>query len=787
MNVKEQIDRIIRKRREERLPKIAQQLEFLRMVKEKVARFDDQLGGIHNQIGCLGFELEKDSDFQARLMAVSTNEVKRLLDVQVRKLEILQKRFSRDAVQIAFIGFERQGKSCFLQSISGLDNKVIPAYSGTSCTGAVSVIHNENKDLEVHVEFYNMAEFLGIVQEKINKFFSKNTYVVRSLQDLSELDLSNYDTTDVSIATEFGKFKEAYIEHMADYVDLIGRDKSIFTDKNQIIQHVSQYEEFDSVPEDDNQCLYEKKCRKDYNGNEVVVWSKKYYKYIAVKSVDIYTRFQDDRVSDAKLVLVDTIGMGDATNAVKIEEEMFRVLREDCDAAVNVFKPQANGDSFNTHQNDILKKIGKELEGREPYKWIYYVLNRVDRGVGLNGNAVQGVKDQIEKSFSNLSNKPVAKVLDINAIDADEVGEKLLTSLLDLVENNLDDIDSNLMKDANKTAEDLYRSFSQFVESASKVMSGSKFTNTNEEKLFKNKIEELCYPRALFDLKKEYEQKKDVPCKDIQEGLNKLIDGLLDKMSSVEEIDKKVQRADSCKTNDIFKHFIEQYRGVVIDAFKGLNNDVVISLQEDVKKKLIKVLFEEAKLGNIILQGVSTDKGATQEWLKCLLSECIDVQSYPKLHSVLSSIADFRLGIEGLLEYNVVKCLDPIDSDKEGFERMDNSKFPIDEQAQEIWETLIHRASPVNDAFRRWVDSFSLIPSHSFFAIVKQIRFQMVDGDEKMKEEIEDFYRNNRLQIWRDDFANLAEHNSFLGSWNSVCRDLTEICVKSRFFVEFNS
>ena len=55
----------------------------------------------------------------------------------------------------AFICFEHRGKICFLQSISGLSNKVIPAYCGTSCTGAVSVIHNVDKDHEVHIEFYD--------------------------------------------------------------------------------------------------------------------------------------------------------------------------------------------------------------------------------------------------------------------------------------------------------------------------------------------------------------------------------------------------------------------------------------------------------------------------------------------------------------------------------------------------------------------------------------------------------------------------------------------------------
>ena len=58
--------------------------------------------------------LQADPTMEARFMAVSTSEVKRLLTEQLQTLENLKKRFSRDAVQIAFIGYERQGKSCFL-------------------------------------------------------------------------------------------------------------------------------------------------------------------------------------------------------------------------------------------------------------------------------------------------------------------------------------------------------------------------------------------------------------------------------------------------------------------------------------------------------------------------------------------------------------------------------------------------------------------------------------------------------------------------------------------------
>lgn len=461
--INQQIQQIIDKRKLTRLPQIEKEIAFLKEVKAKVLNLDSVIDTVSHQMetkqGSYYIMLQADPTMEARFMAVSTSEVKRLLDEQIQTLENLKKRFSRDAVQIAFIGYERQGKSCFLQSISGLNNKVIPAYSGTSCTGAVSVIHNVDKDLEVHIEFYDHEAFLKIVQEKLHTFFPNKQFVVNGIDDLRYIDLSGFTCDDPQLSLEFNKFKDAFIDHLDVYKTLIGHGKVVTSDEDQIIQHVSQYEDFDAIPQGDNPALFTQKEKQDLNGNKVVVWQKNYYKYIAVRSVNIYTRFVDPRIGDSKIVLVDTIGMGDASNAERIEDEMFRVLREDCDAAVDVFKPQANGDSFNKQQIEVLKKIGRRLSDSEPERWIYYVLNRVESGKGYNVEVVPAIMQQVKSSFQTMKSKPVADVIDINAIDTDEVNDRLISPLLDLITNNLDDIDSNLVAEANKSNELLYQEY----------------------------------------------------------------------------------------------------------------------------------------------------------------------------------------------------------------------------------------------------------------------------------------------------------------------------------------
>ena len=87
--------------------------------------------------------------------------------------------------------------------------------------------------------------------------------------------------------------------------------------------------------------------------------------------VDIYKKF--DVESTEKLELVDTIGIGSSADSALIEEEMYRVLREDCDAAVDLFRADKTP-NYPQEQTSLLDNISKKLSDRNPSKWIVYVL-----------------------------------------------------------------------------------------------------------------------------------------------------------------------------------------------------------------------------------------------------------------------------------------------------------------------------------------------------------------------------------------------------------------------------
>ena len=784
--IKQKIEQIISARKLTRLPKVEKEVTFLQDILSKIDNLDSVIATIKSQMnqksGPYYSVLLADPTMEARFNIVSTEQVRAKLQMQLSKLEILRKRFSREAVQIAFVGRERQGKSCFLQSISGLNNSVIPAYSGTSCTGAVSVIHNTGTSFSATISFYTLPEFLNIMQDKLKKFFPGKVFQLNSVQDLKRLDLSIYQNgPNVALNTEFNKFIDGYVNHADSFSALIGSSDLVTSDEKQIIQHVSQYEEFDMIPEGENPSLYSKKIKTDNDGNSITIWVKNYYKCLAVKSANIYTPFPS--IDDAKIVLVDTIGMGDSTDAARIEDEMFRVLREDCDAAVNVFKPDSNGGGFNDEQTRILTKISNELKERDPMRWILYVINKVETNKGNNIENIPAIMKTAKESFSK-DNPPVADVLDIDAASPIDVNDRLLSPLLDIVTENLDDIDSKLVAETNKTGEILYQEYKLLSDSVSKVISGSMRQGSNELRKFRQLFQtDLDYTNELKKLDNNYAESKEKVCPPVKNSIEMVISSLTKQISKPDEILIDVERGIDA-TNAIFEKHVKNFRNKIYEAFMGVNTNVLIPLQNEVKDSIIAILYKNAKFGKISLQGYAVEDGPSQEWLSCFMDEKIDNDTYPKMYEMLKFVIDYQLNIQGLIEYNVARCLNTIDKHNEEFRTMNPITGVTDEvHAKKIWSEIVNRTTLIQNKMRAWRDDFSLIPSHSFYARISMFRDMMVD-DEATYEELYNFYSENRMAIWRDEFVGMIQETEAFGAWNTECKAIADLCLKNSFVIK---
>lgn len=775
--IKNKIDGIIAARKSS-LAVVDTGLSRLAEVKSCLSEFEGLLENISSQLkngeGEYYQLMAEDPTMKARVEKISTGVLRELIATQEDKLGLLKKRFSRNSVQIAFVGYERQGKSTFIQSITDLDNDVIPAYSGTSCTGAVSVIHNwEKDDFEAVIEFYSEQEMVEIINDKLTKkFFPGMGIHISKIADLKHLSLPDTpnpgSTNSALIMTEYVKFLSTFIEHVNEYEKFINSPTLNSHNKNEVAEYVSQYRMFETPPAS----AYEEV--KGYEGE--ILYKKYQYAYIVVKSVNIFCKFNYPGCGN--IVLVDTVGLGDSSDNAKIEDEMFRVLREDCDGAIDLFKPAGLGDSFNASQVGVLDNITLHIGNRNPEEWLVYVLNKVLSNHGYNGEIVDSIYNDARKALDK--SHQVAWVKCINGIDKDEVRNELVIPLLELISCNLPNIDSRLMIDARESGEELYQRYVTFCESVCSVLSSSLKNDINSGNLFENLFKGLKLTNELGKLDENiYGPNRNTQCQEVKQNIIDLCENIFDLVPSDEEIRMEVEKR-ILSSAAIYEKMCNIFRNRIFDNFEELNTGVLYPLQEQVKEDIATVLFEHGLMGRVPLKK-SFDIPSVA-WLSQFIDDKLARGDNPRLLDAFRFVLDYKISIEGMVEYNIAKSLYNIDPMNEQFEPLPPGNYRTIEEHVDVIEQQLNNSVPqIQRRINGWCDEFSLIPSHSFYARVHKFREKLVFSEDG-QDDIRSFYRDNAPAIWSQEFINAACVGQAFGKWNDFNNKFQSMC-KEEYFV----
>ena len=764
MALNETIDLILKERREQRLPLVEERLEFLRKARRSLVTVGERIGGIRCEIeqqhGTYFAILDNDPAMRARFEAVNTGDTLRAVDDQIARLEMLRGRFGREAVQIAFVGEERQGKSRFLQSMTGLDNRVIPAFDGDSCTGAVSIIHNHAGQFRAHLVFFSRGEFVDVVNSKLKRYFPAGDRRISEPEDLRTLEVDDFDMRgDFDLEADFKVFVQRYIGQFDDYCEyLLDREhETDLSDQNLTAEFVAQYEIVADRPDGP----YEEE--RDAQGR--LVYKKMYCKYVTIKRVDIFTQFPT--LGEAKVILCDTVGLGGRADNEVAEREMFRVLREDCDAAIDVFMPRSAG-GVPGMQRKIFTKIGQQLADRDTTKWMYYVVNRRQ---GINDTRIPAIMQELQQSRLESI---FAQTCVIDASESKAVNDNLLMPILDMIQHNLCEIDNGLLAQADSAGRDLYLRMGALCDSMEEVVSGGMQQNTNEWRMFDNLFRQLkdTLSGQLNELEDSYAQNRENPCDEVAESIDRIADTILDLCPAKEDIEAQV-RAHIQNETTIYVACLDAYSNAIYSAFESMSHDVLFPLQEEVKDCLIAVLREHGRMGRVRL---SDNPENNQEWLRLLMAEKVKADQYPQLAEILEYILQYRISIDGAMEYRVY-------GSTRGMDKFLNPQLPpidpassAEERAEVIWGELVVQGDKARRDVKRWSVEFAKIPSYSFYARVHKFIMKLVHGDQATADCLTDFYRDNHNAIWREDFQNLVQRRQAFGDWNAACHEVRQLC-----------
>jgi len=334
------------------------------------------------------------------------NEIDHLLNA----LEKVRYRCSRKTINIAVVGYARQGKSRLLQSLTGLSKQVIPDGGEGYCTGTLSkIVHQSGLQKAVaKVHFYSPSEFrfqvLAPYYETLGLGKKPITVEEFALAPPPALPIDKKDSE--FDKARYGHLRRDYYSNITKYRHLL-KSPAIEIAEDKIPQYVTQ----DATNE---------------NGDKIV-------NYLAVKEVEISCSFPHKDIG--QISLLDLPGLGD-TNLIEAER-LIKILSEEADFILFVRRPEANAVWGEAHLK--LYQIARNALGNFPLsKCSFMILNRTKHPAEGGDNSYRCQKLQAELKETPIR---VAKCIIADCSDSQEAFTEVLEPILDYLVENVESIE----------------------------------------------------------------------------------------------------------------------------------------------------------------------------------------------------------------------------------------------------------------------------------------------------------------------------------------------------------
>ena len=359
------------------------------------------------------------------------DEINRLLDV----LEKLRYRCTRKTINIAVLGYARQGKSRLLQSLTGLSHRIIPDGGEGYCTATLSkIVHQPRLRKAVgKVHFYSPNEF---VQQVLVPYYKTlglggKPLTVEEFARTPPPSLP-YEKKDSELdKARYGHLRKDYYYKIAKYRHLL-QSPPIEIVESEIPQYVTQ----DSI---------------DENGNKIV-------NYLAVKEVEISCNFPHQDIG--QISLLDLPGVGD-TNLIEAQR-LIKTLSQEADIILFVRRPEANAVWGEAHLK--LYQIARDALSNFPLsKCSFMILNRTKNGVEGGDNSYRCQKLQAELKETPIR---VAKCLIADCSNRQEAFTEVLEPILDYLVKNMELIEREYQLSCQQQSNKLCQSISVELEKA---------------------------------------------------------------------------------------------------------------------------------------------------------------------------------------------------------------------------------------------------------------------------------------------------------------------------------
>lgn len=653
----------------------------------------------------------KISTLERRIPALQANITKLQADLQQLAL-----RFGRGTLNIGIVGNARQGKSTFLQALTGLTSEEIPAAETDHCTGAPSLIIN-HKETYADVEYFTESSFL---QEIIAPFYmqlsltplptSFHAFVSAPLavpnRKLSATDDALYDKL---------KYRHAVAK---EYQPLLGKPPERIG-KDKIRSSIAQ---------------------QDVNGRKIATW-------LAVKMATIYCPF---RVADAARISVcDTPGLGDFVCGA--EDSLVHNIGRNLDAVLMMKRTPKGGIATpeDTQLYDLLPKAVNELE---PKNWSYFIVNRDG-----TDNETKSFEGQIQQKIQ------CRRFVTLDAREPTEVLSSF-DSILEDIAGNQQALDQTLSDARFENVRAMVNQLVAIVAEAKTALPksvGSDGMGTAElhslfDPLWNNVAGHLKH------LAYSYRESRDKTGK-----LNEEVDRIQgDVLAQVRRRLEQVQPSDYAGqglpqfTSDLF----HELRVTLATAFDKLDDALTESI-DVLRSEVCRIFWDTGRLAGLF------DTSSPQVWLRQLADAWKSLDNGLPIANVIERFANTEFTFRGYLLAKVRGTLDPLDEESAA---SIHYRFAIgnkwDDVRAKLWSACNNSVAECADVLK----GLSVDKNGALFSCNEQFTDGVLrlGGWNRARQLWANFYDEYKSEIWAERFSKIEVNRALRREWDGCVQKL---------------
>jgi GTPase Era involved in 16S rRNA processing len=372
---------------------------------QKVTELMDR-GGFAEKAPAFWEALSKIKEVDAKQIQANVKSV-------AKDIQNAATRFSRRSICVAVVGNSGEGKSTLIQKITGLKEDTVPTSSGGICTATRSTIRN-SPEFRAVITFLTKEELIhGVI-----KPYFDHLNIKADLFNMEDVKWAFHSIPAQQLDQYYTRLS-LYVEHYADYEDLLDSPPTTLYDPKELRQYVSQR---DSISQD-----------------------MQYYNFLAVQSVEIDCPFPDDRIGN--LVLVDTVGVNEPT--IDIKNKMFQTIKDSADFVLYVKGLSENrAKDFLNDDAKLYYDIFEEMNHVEAHRWVFCVLNYFKK-LDPNHEAYDRNLRNITEMVGAPQKRPGA-IMEVDCSDDQQVSENLIAPMLAHLSAHIGEIDAALIRHINE-------------------------------------------------------------------------------------------------------------------------------------------------------------------------------------------------------------------------------------------------------------------------------------------------------------------------------------------------